>query len=56
MAKFKKLLAKMRNNPHDWRIEDLKTIADKLYLQYRQPGQPCNIQIPKWQYDYNTGT
>ena len=28
----------MRNNPRDWRIEDLKTIADKMGLKYRQPG------------------
>jgi len=28
----------MRNNPRDWRIEDVKTIADKLGIDYRQPG------------------
>lgn len=28
----------MRNNPRDWRIEDLKIIADKVGMSYRQPG------------------
>ena len=38
MSKVGKQLEKMRNNPRDWRIEDLKTIADKVGLSYRQPG------------------
>ena len=28
----------MRNNPRDWRIEDIKGIADRLGINYRQPG------------------
>jgi hypothetical protein len=28
----------MRNNPRDWRIEDLKVIADRLGVSYRQKG------------------
>lgn len=28
----------MRNNPKDWRIEDLKRIADHYGIAYRQPG------------------
>lgn len=38
MSKTKKLLEKMRNNPRDWRIEDIKTVADRFGLVYRQPG------------------
>lgn len=33
-----KLIAKMRNNPRDWSIEDIKIIADRYDMQYRQPG------------------
>jgi hypothetical protein len=28
----------MRANPRDWRIEDLKMVADKFSIQYRQHG------------------
>lgn len=38
MGKIEKLIAKMRNNPHDWNIEDVKTIANRYGLEYRQPG------------------
>lgn len=38
MSKTGKQLEKMRNNPRDWRIEDLKVIANKAGLLYRQPG------------------
>jgi hypothetical protein len=30
MGKTEKLLEKMRNNPNDWRIDDLKVIAKKF--------------------------
>jgi predicted RNA binding protein YcfA (HicA-like mRNA interferase family) len=33
-----KILGKMRNNPTGWRIEDLKTVAARSNIQYRQPG------------------
>jgi hypothetical protein len=33
-----KLLARMRNNPRDWSIEDLKTLAKRHGLDWRQPG------------------
>jgi len=33
-----KTLAQMRANPLDWRIEDLKSVADAFGLVYRQPG------------------
>lgn len=38
MSKAKKQFEKMKNNPQNWRIEDLKIIADKIGLSYRQPG------------------
>lgn len=38
MTKKEKLLTKMRNNPQDWRIDDLKHIANRLGINYRQPG------------------
>ena len=28
----------MRNNLRDWRIEDLKSVADRFNISYRQPG------------------
>tara|TARA_Y100000766_G_C18543872_1_gene429573 strand:+ start:373 stop:615 length:243 start_codon:yes stop_codon:yes gene_type:complete len=38
MSKIDKILEKMRTNPKDWRIEDLKTIAKRYGLEFRQPG------------------
>ena len=39
MAKLDKLLGAMRRNPSaDWRIEQLKAIADRYGMSYRQPG------------------
>ena len=38
MSKIEKLLNKMRNNPRDWRIGDLKALADRFGLKYKQPG------------------
>lgn len=38
MASAEKTLQKMRNSPRDWRIEDLKVIADRLGISYRQKG------------------
>lgn len=38
MSKFDKLIIKMRANPRDWRIEDLKSIAERMGIEYRQPG------------------
>lgn len=28
----------MRNNPRDWLIEDIKVIAERYGIEYRQPG------------------
>jgi len=38
MSKSDKILEKMRSNPHDWRIEQLKSLADAHGVDYRQPG------------------
>lgn len=39
MSKFKKLMLSLKSNPKgDWKIEDLKRIAHKLDIDYRQPG------------------
>lgn len=38
MTKAEKLLAKMRNSPRDWSIDDLKTLAGRHGLDWRQPG------------------
>lgn len=33
-----KTLAKMRRNPRDWRIEDLKVLANQLGIDHDQGG------------------
>ena len=39
MTSLDRLLAQMRNNPKgDWRIEQLKAVADRYGIAYRQPG------------------
>jgi hypothetical protein len=38
MAGADKTLARMRANPRDWRIEDLKTVARRYDVTWRQPG------------------
>ena len=38
MSKANKLLEQMRNNPRDWRIEDVKTIADQFSVDWRNMG------------------
>ncbi len=32
----------MRNNPRDWQIEDIKAIASRFGVEYRQPGT-CHV-------------
>lgn len=42
-----RLLARMRRNPRgDWRIGQLKTIADRHGIPYRQPGTSHVIFAP----------
>jgi len=39
MAKTRKLIARMRNNPRDdWSVDDLKTLAGRKGIDWRQPG------------------
>jgi hypothetical protein len=38
MTKIDKLLLKMRNNLIGWHIDDLKKLADRYNITYRQPG------------------
>jgi predicted RNA binding protein YcfA (HicA-like mRNA interferase family) len=38
VANAAKILAKMRANPRDWRIDDLKVVAAKHGFSYRQQG------------------
>ena len=38
MGNAKKILATMRTNPHDWRIQDLKVLAHHLGVSFRQHG------------------
>jgi hypothetical protein len=33
-----KILQRARTNPRDWRIEDLKVVADRFSIDYRQHG------------------
>ncbi|WP_442579029.1 hypothetical protein ACSBOB_26455 [Mesorhizobium sp. ASY16-5R] len=38
MTKADKILARMRNNPRDRTIEDLKVLAKRHGIEWRQPG------------------
>lgn len=38
MSTHEKTLAKMRNNPRDWRIDDLKAVAGKFGITWRNDG------------------
>lgn len=38
MTKADKLLAKMRANPRDWRMESLETVAKRCGVQVRRTG------------------
>ena len=38
MSKAEKLLARMRINPRDWDIADLKVLAKRFGVDWRQPG------------------
>jgi hypothetical protein len=33
-----RILRRMRANPQDWRIEDLKVVAERFSIDYRQHG------------------
>jgi hypothetical protein len=38
MARVDKTLARMQRNPKGWRIEDLKRLAARFDIDWRQPG------------------
>lgn len=38
MGRADKILEQMQNNPHDWRIESLKTVARAFEIEWRQRG------------------
>lgn len=38
MTQAEKLLQRMRGNPRDWTIADLKTVAGRHGIDWRQPG------------------
>jgi len=38
MSTHEKTLARMRNNPRDWRIDDLKSVANHLGVDWRNEG------------------
>ncbi|MCB9009121.1 MAG: hypothetical protein H6656_17475 [Ardenticatenaceae bacterium] len=38
MGKAEKILSKMQNNPRDWRIDSLKTVAEANGIVWRQRG------------------
>jgi hypothetical protein len=38
VANAAKIVERMRNNPRDWRIEDLKIVAEHFNLKWRQHG------------------
>ena len=38
MANAGKILRKMRNNPRDWRMDDLKVLANHYSIDHDQPG------------------
>lgn len=38
MANAATILARMKKNPRDWRIEDLIVVAEKYSIRYRRRG------------------
>ena len=38
MNRVDKIVSRMRNNPRDWRIDDLKMLAERNGIDWRQPG------------------
>lgn len=48
MARGKKLLERMRANPRDWRIEDVKTLCGAFELDFDNPpgGSHYSVRVP----------
>jgi hypothetical protein len=47
MGKIDKILAKMKQNPRDWRIESVKTVARVYHIEWRQKGTSHVVFIRK---------
>ena len=45
MAKFDKRLEGMRNNPKDWRIEDVEAICGTYALGYSKPSKGSHAKV-----------
>ena len=45
MSKAERILEKMRNNPRDWRIDDLKTVARAHGIEWRQQGSSHMVLV-----------
>ncbi|MBI4757081.1 MAG: type II toxin-antitoxin system HicA family toxin [Betaproteobacteria bacterium] len=43
MGTHDKLLARMRNNPRDWRIDDLKAVANRFGIDWRNEGGSYHV-------------
>ena len=50
MSKIEKQLEKMRNHPQGWRIEDLKTLADRKGIGYHQSGSHLTFRTKEGSY------
>jgi len=44
MSRREKLVQRMRDNPRDWRIEDLKALADYFEISYDQTGSHATFR------------
>lgn len=47
MSKADKILEKMRINPQDWRIDQLKTVASAYRIEWRQQGTSHVVFVRK---------
>jgi hypothetical protein len=51
MTSADKTLARMRQNPRDWRIEDLKSVADRHGIEWNHDGTShCVFRHPGKQH------
>ena len=46
MANAGKILGQMRNNPSDWRMEDLKVLANHYGINHDQTGSQVTFRHP----------
>lgn len=49
MTKADKIIEKMRNNPRDWQITDIETVAKRFGVTMRQgKGSHVSFTHPRW--------